>query len=41
MVFADPKTYGADTLWVMLKPIPIELSDDDSSEPPDEDMDED
>ena len=26
---ADAETYGADRLWCVLKPIPIELDDDD------------
>ena len=37
MIVADPDTYGADRLWCMLKPIPIELDSDDdstSSSPP-------
>ena len=36
MVVAGPDTYGADRLWCVLKPIPIELDDDEdkSSEPP-------
>ena len=35
MIVADPNTYGADKLWCMLKPIPIELdnSDDESDRP--------
>ena len=36
MIVADPtNTDGADKLWCMLKPIPIELDNsDDESEPP-------
>ena len=30
---ADPDTYGANKLWVLLRPIPIDLSDNDSSPP--------
>ena len=29
-IVADPETYGANKLWCVLKPIPIELDDDDS-----------
>ena len=29
MIVADPDTYGADKLWCVLRPIPIELDDDD------------
>ena len=29
---ADPKTYGPSKLWVILKPIPIELDDDSPAE---------
>ena len=28
MFLADGETYGADKLWCLLKPIPIELDDD-------------
>jgi hypothetical protein len=34
MMVADPDTYGADKLWVVLKPIPVAV---DSSEPDSDD----
>ena len=40
MMVADPDTYGADKLWVILEPIPITVdsSEPDSSEPEDNDV---
>ena len=32
LMVADPKTYGPSKLWVILKPIPIELDDDSPAE---------
>ena len=35
LMVADAETYGADRLWCLLKPIPVELdSDSETSEPP-------
>ena len=41
---AEAETYGADKLWVVLKPIPIELDSDSesgSSSPTDDDVSDD
>ena len=35
LMVAYLETYGADKLWVVLKPIPIALYDDDDDEPDD------
>ena len=32
LILAEAATYDADKLWLLLKPIPIELSDDDGPE---------
>ena len=32
MFLADAESYGADKLWCLLKPIPIELDEDDEAE---------
>ena len=36
---AEAQTYGADKLWVVLKPIPVELDSDSGSSPPSSDDD--
>ena len=37
MILADPDTYGAEKLWCMLRPIPIELASSESDLPPSSD----
>ena len=34
---ADPNTYGADKLWCVLKPIPVDVDSEDDSEPLEDD----
>ena len=39
LMIADANTYGADRLWVVLRPLPIEVSDDSSVPGSSEDSD--
>ena len=41
LMVADGATYGADKLWVVLKPIPVDLSDSSSMSSPPDDSDDD
>ena len=39
LMIADANTYGADRLWVVLRPLPIEVDDDSSAPGSSEDSD--
>ena len=39
VMVAEKATYGADRLWCMLEPIPVELDADSDSDPPPDDED--